>query len=46
MDIEFIILLHKYNIDGWIKLSPKIHLFLRKSIHPKVPYIFINYYIN
>ncbi|CAD8175465.1 unnamed protein product [Paramecium pentaurelia] len=46
MNIEMIILLHKYNLDGWIQLSPKIHLFLRKSIHPQVPQIFIDYYIK
>lgn len=37
MDIDIIRLLYKYNIEGWIKLSPKIHSHLRKSIHPKVP---------
>ncbi|CAD8206549.1 unnamed protein product [Paramecium pentaurelia] len=46
MNIDLIKLLYKYNLSGWIQLSPKIHLYLRKSIHPKVPYIFINYFIN
>ncbi|CAD8108166.1 unnamed protein product [Paramecium sonneborni] len=46
MNIEMIILLHKHNLDGWFQLSPKIHLFLRKSIHPLVPQIYINYYIK
>ncbi|CAK57856.1 unnamed protein product (macronuclear) [Paramecium tetraurelia] len=46
MNIELIKLLHKYNLSGWIQLSHKIHLHLRKSIHPKVPSIFINYFIN
>ncbi|CAD8107686.1 unnamed protein product [Paramecium sonneborni] len=46
MNIEMIILLHKYNLDGWIQLSPKIHSYLRKSTHPLIPQIYINYYIK
>ncbi|CAD8118197.1 unnamed protein product [Paramecium sonneborni] len=46
INIDLIELLHKYSLNGWIQLSQKIHLYLRKSIHPKVPSIFINYFIN
>ncbi|CAK94566.1 unnamed protein product (macronuclear) [Paramecium tetraurelia] len=46
MNVEMITLLYKYNLEGWVQLSPKILEYLRKSIHPSVPQIFINYFIK